>query len=203
MDTSHQSHSHSMKDAIVKAFEESIRVKQAFLRDNLEVLMQVIDLIVAAFKNGHKLLLFGNGGSAADAQHIAAEFTNRYLLERPPLPALALTTDSSALTAIANDYNYEQIFAKQILALGKPGDIAVAISTSGNSPNVLKALDACKSIGICTIGLTGGSGGKMIGKVDCMLRVAEGKNSPRIQETHILVGHVICDIVDQKLFPGV
>ncbi|HEX7232785.1 MAG TPA: D-sedoheptulose 7-phosphate isomerase [Candidatus Binatia bacterium] len=203
MDSRRQSHSHSMKDAIVKAFEESSRVKQAFLRDNLEVLMQAIDVIVAAFKNGNKLLLFGNGGSAADAQHIAAEFTNRYLLERPPLPALALTTDSSALTAIANDYDFEHIFAKQIFALGKAGDIAVAISTSGNSPNVLKALEACKSIGICTIGLTGGSGGKMIGKVDYMLRVAEGKNSPRIQETHILVGHVICDIVDQKLFPGV
>src|SRR5689334_12256000 len=105
MDTSHQSHSHSMKDAIVKTFEESIRVKQAFLRDNLEILTQVIDVIVAAFKGGNKLLLFGNGGSAADAQHIAAEFTNRYLLERPPLPALALTTDTSALTAIANDYD--------------------------------------------------------------------------------------------------
>jgi D-sedoheptulose 7-phosphate isomerase len=192
-----------MKDVIIKAFEESIRVKQAFLRDNLEILTQAVDVIVAGFQNGNKLLLFGNGGSAADAQHIAAEFTNRYLLERPPLPALALTTDSSALTAIANDYDYEQVFAKQILALGKAGDIAVAISTSGNSPNVLKALDACKSIGICTIGLTGGSGGKMIGKVDYMLRVAEGKNSPRIQETHILIGHVICDIVDRKLFPGV
>ncbi|HEY6996755.1 MAG TPA: D-sedoheptulose 7-phosphate isomerase [Candidatus Binatia bacterium] len=192
-----------MKDKILEAFDESIRVKQAFLRDNIEILTQVIDLIVAAFKNGNKLLLFGNGGSAADAQHIAAEFTNRYLLERPPLPALALTTDTSALTAIANDYDYDQVFAKQILALGKAGDVAVAISTSGNSANVLKALDVCRTIGISTIGLTGGSGGKMMGKVDHMLRVAEGKNSPRIQETHILVGHVICEIVDQKLFPGV
>jgi D-sedoheptulose 7-phosphate isomerase len=192
-----------MKDKILEAFDESIRVKQAFLRDNIEILTQVIDLIVAAFKNGNKLLLFGNGGSAADAQHIAAEFTNRYLLERPPLPALALTTDTSALTAIANDYDYDQVFAKQILALGKTGDVAVAISTSGNSANVLKALDVCRTIGISTIGLTGGSGGKMMGKVDHMLRVAEGKNSPRIQETHILIGHVICEIVDQKLFPGV
>jgi D-sedoheptulose 7-phosphate isomerase len=192
-----------MKDKILEVFDESIRVKQAFLRDNIEMLTQVIDLIVAAFKNGNKLLLFGNGGSAADAQHIAAEFTNRYLLERPPLPALALTTDTSALTAIANDYDYDQVFAKQILALGKAGDVAVAISTSGNSANVLKALDVCRTIGISTIGLTGGSGGKMMGKVDHMLRVAEGKNSPRIQETHILVGHVICEIVDQKLFPGV
>jgi D-sedoheptulose 7-phosphate isomerase len=192
-----------MKESIVKAFDESIRVKQAFLRDNLEALTQAIDAIVAAFKRGNKLLLFGNGGSAADAQHIAAEFTNRFLIERPPLPAIALTTDSSALTAIANDYDYAQVFAKQVQALGKPEDIAIAISTSGNSPNVLAAIEACKTLNISTIGLTGGSGGKMIGKVDYMLRVAEGKNSPRIQETHILVGHVICDIVDQKLFPGI
>ena len=192
-----------MKESIVKAFDESIRVKQAFLRDNLEALTQAIDAIVAAFKRGNKLLLFGNGGSAADAQHIAAEFTNRFLIERPPLPALALTTDTSALTAIANDYDYTQIFAKQIQALGKAEDIAIAISTSGNSPNVLAAIEACKKLNISTIGLTGGSGGKMIGKVDYMLCVAEGKNSPRIQETHILVGHVICDIVDQKLFPGI
>ncbi|HVR17641.1 MAG TPA: D-sedoheptulose 7-phosphate isomerase [Candidatus Limnocylindrales bacterium] len=192
-----------MKESIVKAFDESIRVKQAFLRDNLEALTQAIDAIVAAFKRGNKLLLFGNGGSAADAQHIAAEFTNRFLIERPPLPAIALTTDSSALTAIANDYDYAQVFAKQVQALGKPEDIAIAISTSGNSPNVLAAIEACKKLNISTIGLTGGSGGKMIGKVDYMLRVGEGKNSPRIQETHILVGHVICDIVDQKLFPGI
>ena len=192
-----------MKESIVKAFDESIRVKQAFLRDNLEALTQAIDAIVAAFKRGNKLLLFGNGGSAADAQHIAAEFTNRFLIERPPLPAIALTTDSSALTAIANDYDYAQVFAKQVQALGKPEDIAIAISTSGNSPNVLAAIEVCKTLNISTIGLTGGSGGKMIGKVDYMLRVAEGKNSPRIQETHILVGHVICDIVDQKLFPGI
>jgi D-sedoheptulose 7-phosphate isomerase len=200
-DESHHSHD-SMKEPIVKAFEESIRVKQAFLRDNIETLIQVIELIVAAFNRGNKLLLFGNGGSAADAQHIAAEFTNRYLIERPPLPAIALTTDTSALTAIANDYAYDQIFVKQIQALGKAGDVAIAISTSGNSANVLKAVDACKAIGITTIGLTGGNGGKMTETVDYMLSVAEGKNSPRIQETHILVGHVICEIVDQRLFLG-
>jgi D-sedoheptulose 7-phosphate isomerase len=191
-----------MKEAIVKAFDESIRVKQAFLRDNLETLSQAIEAIIKAFKGGNKLLLFGNGGSAADAQHIAAEFTNRFLIERPPLPAIALTTDSSALTAIANDYDYAQVFAKQVQALGKAGDVALAISTSGNSPNVLAAIEACKKLNISTIGLTGGDGGKMIGKVDHVLRVSEGKNSPRIQETHILVGHVICDIVDQRLFPG-
>ena len=190
-----------MKDVIVNAFDESIRVKQAFLRDNLEALIQAIDAIVAAFEKGNKLLLFGNGGSAADAQHIAAEFTNRFLIDRPPLPAIALTTDSSALTAIANDFDYSHVFAKQVQALGKKGDVAMAISTSGNSPNVLQAIDACRKLAIQTIGLTGGNGGKMAGKVDFMLRVAEGKNSPRIQETHILVGHVICDVVDRRLFP--
>jgi D-sedoheptulose 7-phosphate isomerase len=191
-----------MKDAIVKAFDESIRVKQAFLRDNLDTLTQAIDAVVAAFKSSNKLLLFGNGGSAADAQHIAAEFTNRFLIERPPLPALALTTDTSALTAIGNDYDYSQIFVKQLQALGKAGDIALAISTSGNSANVLAAIETCKQLKIATIGLTGGSGGKMVGKVDYLLRASEGKNSARIQETHILVGHVICDIVDQQLFPA-
>jgi len=191
-----------MKEAIVKAFDESISVKQAFLRDNLEILTQAIDAVVAAFKNGNKMLLFGNGGSAADAQHIAAEFTNRFMIEREPLPALALTTDTSALTAIANDYDYAQVFSKQVKALGKTGDVALGISTSGNSPNVLAAFEVCKQLKIKTIGLTGGSGGKMVGNADYLLRVAETKNTARIQETHILVGHVICEMVDRLLFPA-
>lgn len=191
-----------MKDTIVKVFDESVRVKQAFLRDNIETLLRVVDVIVAAFRKGNKLMLFGNGGSAADAQHIAAEFTNRFRVERPPLPALALTTDTSALTAIGNDYDYSLVFAKQVQALGKTGDVALAISTSGNSANVLAAIETCQQLKIATIGLTGGSGGKMVGRVDYLLRASEGQNSPRIQETHILVGHVICDIVDQKLFPA-
>ena len=189
-----------MKQAIELAFEESIRVKQAFLRDNLDMLMRVIDAVAGALQRGNKLLIFGNGGSAADAQHIAAEFTNRFLIERPPLAALALTTDTSALTAIANDYDYSQVFAKQIKALGRAGDMALAISTSGNSANILLALDACRELEIATIGLTGGKGGKMAAKVDFLLQASEGKTSPRIQETHILVGHVICEMVDQKLF---
>ena len=191
-----------MKDAIVKAFDESVRVKQAFLRDNLDTLTQVIDAIVTAFKNGNKLLLFGNGGSAADAQHIAAEFTNRFLIERPPLPALALTTDTSALTAIANDYDYSQVFVKQLQALGKAGDIALAISTSGNSPNVLAAVETCKKLKITTVGLTGGSGGQMVGRVDFMLCVAASRDTARIQETHILIDHVICELVDAALYPS-
>lgn len=191
-----------MKETIINAFNESISVKQSFLRDNLEILTRVIDAVVAAFKNGNKVLLFGNGGSAADAQHIAAEFTNRFMIEREPLPALALTTDSSALTAIANDYDFSQVFSKQVKALGKAGDVAFGISTSGNSANVLAAFEVCKQLKISTVGLTGGSGGKMAGNVDYLLRVAETTKTARIQETHILVGHVICEMVDQQLFPA-
>lgn len=190
-----------MKDAIAAAFAESIRVKQAFLRDNVEVLIKAIDAIVEAFKSGNKLLLFGNGGSAADAQHIAAEFVNRFRIERPPLAAIALTTDSSALTSIANDYDYSQIFAKQVQALGKAGDVAIAISTSGNSANVIAALEVCKRTNIRTIGLTGGSGGKMAKDVDFLLNIGATKDTARIQETHILIGHVICELVDAALYP--
>lgn len=178
---------------------EARRVQEAVL-EMRETLLEIALRMVSVFRDGGRVYFFGNGGSAADAQHIAAEFTNRFLVERPPLPAIALTTDTSALTAIANDYDYAQVFAKQIRALGKAGDIALAISTSGNSANVLAAIDACKELKIQTIGLTGGSGGKLAGKVDYLLRVSAGKTSPRIQETHILVGHVICDLVDQVLF---
>jgi D-sedoheptulose 7-phosphate isomerase len=191
-----------MKEAIIKAFEESIQVKRAFLRDNVDTLIKVIDAITAVFRSGNKLLLFGNGGSAADAQHIAAELVNRFRIERPPLPAIALTTDTSILTSIANDYDYTETFAKQIRALGKEGDVALAISTSGNAANVLAAIDVCKQLKITTIGLTGGEGGKMVGKVDYLLRVSETQNTARIQETHILIDHVICELVDAKLFPS-
>jgi D-sedoheptulose 7-phosphate isomerase len=191
-----------MKDFIVQSFEESIRVKQAFLRDNVDALLCAIDAIVAAYRGGNKLLLFGNGGSAADAQHIAAEFVNRFRIERPPLPAIALTTDSSALTSIANDYDYAEVFAKQVRALGKPGDIAIAISTSGNAANVLRAVEICHALKITTIGLTGGSGGKLPGNVDHLLRVSESQATARIQEAHILIAHVICELVDMQLFPA-
>lgn len=191
-----------MKDAITAAFAESSRVKQAFLLDNLDILIKAIDAIVGAFRSGNKLLLFGNGGSAADAQHIAAEFVNRFRVERPPLPAIALTTDSSALTSIANDYDYAQVFAKQLQALGKAGDVAIAISTSGNSANVLSALEMCKQTNICTIGLSGGNGGKLANAVDYFLNVSASGDTARIQECHILIGHVICEMVDAKLYPG-
>jgi len=189
-----------MKEAITKAFEESIQAKKAFLKENLATLMSAIDAVAEAFLRGNKFLIFGNGGSAADAQHIAAEFVNRFRIERPPLPALALTTDTSTITSIANDYDYKEIFSKQVKALGKEGDVALAISTSGNAANVLAAIEVCKKLKIATIGLTGGDGGKMARQVDYLLRVSEGKNTARIQETHILVGHVICELVDQKLF---
>ena len=190
----------TMNDAIIKAFEESIQAKRSFLKENLNTLVTVINLLAAAFSNGNKFLLFGNGGSAADAQHIAAEFVNRFRIERRPLPALALTTDTSAITSIANDYDYKEIFAKQVKALGKEGDIALAISTSGNAENVLAAVDTCKELKIISVGLTGGDGGKLAKRADYLLCVSEGKNTARVQETHILVGHVICEMVDQKLF---
>ncbi len=190
----------SAKDAVLKAFEDSVQVKKSFLKENLGTLLTVIDVIVQAFLQGNKLLLFGNGGSAADAQHLAAEFVNRFRIERPPLPALALTTDTSTITSIANDYDYKEIFAKQVKALGKEGDVALAISTSGNSANVLTAIDACRKLKIITIGLTGAEGGKMSRRVDHLLRVSKGKNTARIQETHILIGHVICEMVDLKIF---
>ncbi len=189
-----------INDAIIKAFDESVRAKQSFLRDNLETLTKVITVIAEGFRRGNKLLLFGNGGSAADAQHIAAEFVNRFRVERPPLPAIALTTDTSAITSIANDYDYAEVFAKQVKALGKEGDIALAISTSGNAGNVLAAVLACKELKIATVGLTGGTGGRLREHVDYLLRVSESQNTARIQETHILVGHVICEMVDETLF---
>lgn len=191
----------AMNDAIARAFDESIRAKRAFLNDNLTTLTQVILVIADVFRRGNKLLLFGNGGSAADAQHMAAEFVNRFRIERPPLPALALTTDSSAITSIANDYSYTEVFAKQIKALGKEGDIALAISTSGNAANVLTAVDFCRARKIVTVGLTGGTGGQLREKVDYLLQVSDSQNTARIQETHILVAHVICEMVDGVLFP--
>jgi D-sedoheptulose 7-phosphate isomerase len=154
--------------------------------------------IAHAFKTGRKILLFGNGGSAADSQHIAAEFMNRFQIERPPLPAIALTTDTSILTSISNDYAFEEVFSKQIKALGKKGDIAIGISTSGNSANVVKALRIAKKLGMVTIALTS-EGGKIGSNADIALAVPS-KSIPRIQEAHITVGHILCDLTDTLLF---
>jgi D-sedoheptulose 7-phosphate isomerase len=155
--------------------------------------------ITLAFTGDRKLLLCGNGGSAADAQHIAAEFVNRFLLERPPLPAIALTTDTSIITSIGNDYTFNDIFSKQVKAIGLEGDVLMGLSTSGNSGNVLSAVDAAKSQGIFTVGLTGNDGGQLSDLADMAL-VVDSNKTPRIQETHILVGHVICELVDYLLF---
>lgn len=189
-----------MRTEIRRAFAESIRVKRAFLGQGLQPLTEAIDAVTAAFRRGNKLLLFGNGGSAADAQHIAAEFVNRFRIERPPLPAIALTTDSSALTSIGNDYSFQDIFAKQLLALGQPGDVAVAISTSGNAANVLRAVRVAKKRGISVVALTGGSGGKLAPLADIVLRVDATDETARIQEAHILIAHVLCEQVDRLLF---
>ena len=185
--------------AIRELFAASVRTKETFLAEQAADLERAIDLVADAFSAGHKVLLFGNGGSAADAQHIAAEWTGRFIRERRPLAAIALTTDTSALTAIGNDYGYEEVFARQLRALGARGDVAIAISTSGKSPNVLRAVEAARELGVSTIGLTGGDGGALAGVVDVALRVSASVLSPRIQETHILIGHVLCELVDRRL----
>ena len=185
---------------IRRLFAESARARDVFLEDNAEALERTIDLVAKALAAGRKVLLFGNGGSAADAQHIAAEFVGRFARERPALPAVALTTDTSALTAIANDYGYDQVFARQVHALGARGDLALAISTSGRSPSVLRAVEACRERGVRTVGLTGGDGGPLASMVEVCLRVSVSTHSARIQETHILAGHVICELVDRRLF---
>lgn len=188
-----------MEDIIVKIFRESAQLKEAFVNENLLRMVRVVEAVTAALKAGNKLLLFGNGGSAADAQHLAAEFVNRFLIERPPLPAIALTTDSSVLTSIGNDYDFSEIFSKQIRALGQPGDVAWGISTSGTSKNVIKGLEQARKMGLVTIGLTGRDGGDVARMVDFALNV-DSTVTPRIQEVHMTVGHVICQMVDMRLF---
>ncbi len=188
-----------MKDHLVKLFKESCRVKEAFLNDNLSKLVNVIEVLTSALKAGNKMMIFGNGGSAADAQHIAAEFVNRFIIERPPLPAIALTTDTSVITSIGNDYDFSEIFAKQIRALGQEGDVAWGISTSGNSSNVLKGLEMAKKMGMITLAFTGKDGGSIAQVADYSLNVSSNSTA-RIQETHITAGHAICELVDIRLF---
>jgi len=190
-----------MQDVIRRIFAASIAAKEQFVVEHGDTLERVARLMAEALQHGHKILLFGNGGSAADAQHIAAEFVNRFMIERRPLPAIALTTDTSALTSIGNDYGFEQIFAKQIEALGSAGDVAIAISTSGNSPNVLRAIEACGKVGCFVVGMTGGDGGQMRDQVDYLLNVSATRETARVQETHIVAAHALCDLVDRALFP--
>jgi D-sedoheptulose 7-phosphate isomerase len=190
-----------MRDFITKKFKESTELQMAFARENCDNIIEVVHLIVHTLKSGNKIMLFGNGGSAADAQHIAAEFVNRLhksTRDRPPLAALALTTDTSILTSISNDSDFSHIFSRQILALGKKGDIAWGISTSGNSPNLIKAIKTAQEMSITTVGLTGNDGGEMGTLVDYHLHV-ESQDIPRIQEVHITVSHIICSLVEQEL----
>ena len=188
-----------MKSIISEIFQESARVRETFITESLETLIEVINQLIEVIKRGDKILLFGNGGSAADAQHIAAEFVNRYRIERRPLPALALTTDTSILTAIGNDYNFNDIFSKQIQALGRKGDAAIGISTSGNSTNVNNGLKIAREIGLVTVGLGGAPNSPMKNCCDHYLSV-HGSITPRIQETHTIIGHTIIEILDIKLF---
>ncbi len=188
-----------MKDRIIKAFEESAEVKRRFVREHADRIAQVAQLIGRAFREGHKVLLFGNGGSATDASHIAAEFVGRYHRDRAPLPAIALATDLAAITCIANDYAYDEIFARQVRAHGQKGDIAIAISTSGNSSNVLKGVQAAKEAGLTTVGWTGGTGGKLAGMVDYPF-VVPSTVTARIQESHITLGHVLCELIEDQVF---
>jgi D-sedoheptulose 7-phosphate isomerase len=193
-----------MKQHIIRReISDSINVKQEILED--ESLVQSIDDIaaecIAAFQRGNRVLLAGNGGSAADAQHIAAEFVSRYAFDRPGLPAIAFTTDTSILTAIGNDYGYEEIFRRQLEANGRKGDVFVGISTSGNSPNVLAALQCARELGILAVGLTGEGATKMQSLCDHCIMVPS-ISTPRIQESHILVGHIICGMVEEVLFSG-
>jgi len=188
-----------MENIIAKAVKESLRVKEDFIKKNTSKLIYLAEHISKTFKNDRKIMLCGNGGSAADAQHIAAEFVNRFQLERQPLPALALTTDTSIITSVANDYGYEEVFSKQIAALGVEGDILLAFSTSGKSANILSAIRTAKERGLYAVGFIGGDGEEMLTLVDLAL-VVESNQTPRVQEAHILAGHLICELVDYILF---
>lgn len=189
-----------MKELILETLEQSINVKQVFFNTHTDTIQSCALAMVDALKNENKILLFGNGGSAADCQHIAAEFVNRFQMERSPLPALALTTDTSVITSIGNDYSFDDIFFKQIQALGQKGDIAIGISTSGNSPNVLKAALEAKKRGLSTIGFSGSKG-----DLQTICDYSFCVDSPvtaRIQEVHILLAHILCDLTERMLFNG-
>src|SRR5215472_9976295 len=185
-------------DILRSNIERSLEVHSRFVETCLPALNAAADALISAYRAGHKALFFGNGGSAADAQHLAAEFVGRYLRERDPMPALALSANTSAVTAIGNDYGYEEVFARQLRALATPGDVAVAISTSGNSPNVIQAVIYARGLGLFTVGITGASGGRLRDLVDVLI-AAPSEETPRIQECHILLGHALCDAIEQAV----
>ncbi|MBI4735610.1 MAG: D-sedoheptulose 7-phosphate isomerase [candidate division NC10 bacterium] len=190
-----------MQADIHRMFRDSAAVKLRFAEQFAPRIEAVARRMAETLRKGGKILFFGNGGSAADAQHLAAEFVNRFLRDRGALAAVSLTTDTSALTSIGNDLGFDQVFSRQVEALGRPGDLVVAISTSGNSPNVLRGVEAARRLGCGTVGLTGGSGGLLAKTVDEAFIVPSAE-TPRIQETHITLGHALCALVDELLTPG-
>ncbi len=190
------------KTNIKSILEESIRTKQLLLSDEhvLDKINQAALQCIEAFKTDHKVLFCGNGGSAADAQHLAAEFSGRFYKDRPPLYSDALHANTSYITAVGNDYGYEFVFSRLLKGIGRPGDILFGLSTSGNSSNILKAFEEAKNIGIYCIAMTGSTGGKMATLADLLINVPS-HNTPRIQESHITIGHIICEMVEKTLFP--
>jgi D-sedoheptulose 7-phosphate isomerase len=194
-----------MKELIRKRIEESRAAKQAMLDDAqlIETLDTCAQLLTRAFRNGNRVLFCGNGGSAADAQHLAAEFSGRFYMDRPALPAEALHSNSSYLTAVANDYGYEQVYARIVEGTGRAGDVLIGLSTSGNSPNICRALEAANKKNMITIGFTGAGGGRMKGLCQHLIE-APSDNTPRIQECHILAGHILCELTEKLFFeqPG-
>ncbi len=189
---------------IAKALQDSISVKSSILNDKklISVIEHVATEVIETFKKGGKVLFCGNGGSAADAQHIAAELSGRFYKDREPLFAEALHVNTSYLTAVANDYSYDEVFSRLVKAKGKPGDVLIGISTSGNSPNIIKAIETANQLGLITVGLTGQTGGKMKDLCKYLINVPS-TDTPRIQEAHITIGHIICEIVEKELFPNV
>ncbi|HEY6185196.1 MAG TPA: D-sedoheptulose 7-phosphate isomerase [Terriglobales bacterium] len=191
----------NFEQRVSDSIKASIAAKQLLLgnKELIEMVAQVSKVLVKTFTQGNKVMLFGNGGSAADSQHIAAEFVGRFAFDRPALPALALSVNTSCVTAIGNDYGFDLVFSRQIEALGRAGDMAIGISTSGNSPNVLKGLETAKKMGIHTVALAGCTGGKMKGAADFCI-CAPSNETPRIQECHILIGHIISELTEHTIF---
>ena len=190
-----------MQQKIRNILQSSIDTKQRVMTDHafIERIEQVTSVIAEAFRNGNKVLFCGNGGSAADAQHLAAEFSGRFYTDRDPLPSEALHCNTSYITAVANDYGYDVVYSRIVKGSGKAGDVLVSLSTSGNSVNILKAMEQAKNIGMINVGLTGETGGKMKEMSDYLLNVPS-KDTPRIQESHITIGHIICQLVEEELF---
>lgn len=187
--------------AVKNIIESSISVKSKILSDDALIndIIKISELVTSCFQSGGKVLFCGNGGSAADAQHLAAEFSGRFYKDREPLFSESLSVNTSYLTAVANDYNYDEVYSRLVRAMGRPGDILFGISTSGNSSNILKAIESANRIGMITIGMTGETGGKMIETCKEIIRVPS-KDTPRIQESHIMIGHIICEIVESTIF---